>query len=137
MVLATFKRLFKGDYNAQYQDLVEQLSLTINNGFDNLYNLTVNRISLKDNISCTLKTVQISVDSSGNPVNPVVISLSQTTKVQGLTLLNLTNLVSSTTYPTSGVHVSFSVINSGVSISNVTGLLANNKYQMNIVIFQD
>lgn len=137
MKLSPFRRIIKTDYKQEFQDLVEQLSTSLNNALDGLYGLTTNNISLKDNISCTLKVIEVSVDSTGKPKNPVVIKLSTSGKVQGLTILNTTNTVDSTVYPTSGVSISFSIINSGVSIDNITGLLPNNKYQINVVIFQD
>lgn len=137
MKLQNFKRVYKTDYKAEFQELIEQLSITINNGFEALYNLTNNNISLKDNISCTLKSIQLTVDTNGTPLAQLILSLSKKTKVQGLTILKIDNLTNTTSYTTSGVNISFSIIDSGIRFDNVKGLIANNNYQINLVIFQD
>lgn len=137
MILQAFRRITKTDYAAQYQDLVDQLSVSINNGFESLYQLTTNSISLKDNISCTLKTINLSVDATGNPKNTVVVSLSQTTAVQGLVILKIDNKTNSTNYTTSGVNISYNITNSGVQVTNIKGLNPNDNYQIKVVIFQD
>jgi hypothetical protein len=137
MILQAFRRITKSDYAAQFQDLVDQLSVSINNGFESLYQLTNNNISLKDNISCTLKTINLSVDDTGTPKTNTSISLSQTTAVQGLVILKIDNKSTASNYTTSGVNISYNITNTGVQVTNIKGLNPNDNYQIKVVIFQD
>lgn len=137
MKLGNFRRLFKTDFKEEFQGLIDQLSNTLNSSFESIFQLTNKNISLKDNISCTLKTIQISVDDSGTPKSSITISLDSSNKVQGLTILKIDNLTNSTSYTSSGVNISFTITNDGVRIDNIKGLIASNNYQINLVIFQD
>lgn len=84
-----------------------------------------------------MKSIQVSVNDVGTPKSTVIIALSKQTIVQGLTILKIDNLTNSTAYTSSGVNISFTVTNDGVRIDNIKGLITNNNYQINLVIFQD
>jgi hypothetical protein len=137
MKLPNFRRIYKTDYKEEFQDLVEQLSVTLNNGFESLYNALSGNLSLKDNISCTLKSIQVTVDANGTPNPAVTIALDKKTAVQGLSVLKIDNLTNATSYTAGGVTVNFSITDSGVKFDNIRGLIPLNNYQMKVVIFQD
>jgi hypothetical protein len=66
MKLPSFKRLFENDFDSSERNLVAKLALSLNQGIENLYLALSKRISLRDNIQCTVKDVQVTVDSNGN-----------------------------------------------------------------------
>ena len=49
MKLPLFRRLFKTDFKQEFQELVDQLSVSINVGIENLYDALNRKLSLRDN----------------------------------------------------------------------------------------
>lgn len=135
MRLPTFRRIFKTDYPEEQQSLVEKLSVTINDGFEQLYNAFTRNISVRDNIFCTVKNVEITVDSTGRPLNQsnAGFKLDTVGTITGISVVRATNLTNSIVYPTGGVFISYSQDTGNISILNVAGLPANNKFQLVII----
>ena len=67
MKLKSFRRIITQDFDKEYQKLIEQISSPINNAFNELYFTLNGRVSLQDNVYCTVKDLDITVDSNGNP----------------------------------------------------------------------
>lgn len=135
MRLPNFKRLFTNDFEEQFKSLINQLSVSINIGFENLYQALNNNISLKDNVACTVKTLTVNLVSGGTPKTPTSFQLDKAGTVLGLTVLRAVNLTNSSVYPTSGVFISWTQTNNGVLINNITGLQTNQNYQLTIVAY--
>lgn len=133
MKIPSFRRIFKTDYKAEEQELVEKLSGTINNGFEVLHEALGKKVSLRDNLQCTVKDVDIIVDSSGVPLTNTGISRDIPGRIEGMTVIDANNLTTSTTYPSSGVFVNFIPNDNGALITHVTGLQTNNKYRLRII----
>lgn len=136
MKIGNFKRLDKTTYPQEQQDFVEQLAFPINDGLDKLYNLANNRISLKDNMLCSVKDVEVTVDSSGIPQTTTKIVFDiQSTRILGMEVIRATNLSNTNIYPTGGVFASFTDVSNGAQIDHVAGLPANNRFSLRIVIW--
>lgn len=136
MLVGTFRRLFKGDYPQEQQPLVEQLSVTINNGLEILYNLANNRISLRDNILCTVKDFDAQVTGTGAPQGNSLIKLDSTARPDGLVVLKCDNLSNPTNYSGS-VMVHFNIVETGIQVTNIKGLTVGDKYRIRLVVFQN
>lgn len=135
MKVPNFKRIFKTDYEKQYQKLIETLSFSLNNAIDVINNAINGNISLSENILCSIKDLTLQVDANGTPTSPITFPVNFTGQVQGLLALNVTNKTNSNSYPTSGVFVSFEQTQNGILIKNITGLVAGNSYTLRIVAF--
>ena len=141
MRLSSFKRLNDADYDKDDRSLVSRLANSLNDGIDNLYLALSNRISLRDNIQCTIKDVDIIVNSSGIPTLSAVIKLdrqggTQTqvdAKILGLSLLDHRSLSGFPAYPTSGITISWTQVQTGIQIDHVTGLIPGNPYRLRVV----
>lgn len=133
--MPSFKRLFKGDYDSEEQGLIDKLSSSLNYGIEVLYDALNRKLTLRDNISCTVKDVEVTVNSSGIPNSSTTFSMDITNKIDGLMVIRAENLTNSNTYPSGGVFVTFSQNNTTVTIIHVTGLQANNNYRLRIVAF--
>lgn len=136
MIIPIFKRIFKTDYQQEYQNLVEQLSYTINNGFEVLYDLANKKISLKDNIFCSIKEFDVTVAADGTPLSTLGINLTQVGNVEGVTVLSAINTTNPSAYVQGGIHVSFTPSNTSIQINNIKGLIPGNNYRIKLVIFQ-
>ncbi len=135
MILDKFKRLLRTDFEEQFQDLIDKLAFSINNTLESVVDAFNNKISLKDNIQCTLKSFAVVVDSSGTPINSVSFQMTIPNKPIGILCLNAQNLTNNTAYSNSGITVYWSLTGKTVIINNITGLIANNKYQLTLVAF--
>lgn len=136
MKLPNFRRIFKGDYQAEFQGLVEQLSVTINNGFEVIYEALNNKISLRDNIACTVGEFLVEVNDSGTPKNSITVKLrSSNERVEGVMVISATNTSNASTYPPGAVFVSYTPNSDFITINNIKGLTANVQYRIKVVIF--
>lgn len=137
MLVGSFRRLFKGDYPQEQQPLVEQLSVTINNGFEVLYNLATKKISLRDNVLCTVRDYEAQVDASGNPQGNTVVKLDNATaRPDGIQVIKCDNLSNPNNY-SGAVMVHFSPIEGAIQIVNIKGLTVGDKYRIRLVVYQN
>lgn len=136
MKLPNFRRLIKSDYKEEYQGLIETLSFSINNGIEVLYQTLNKAVSLRDNVACTVKNIDVEVDNTGVPVGKLRFSLDNTNRVLGVLVLNAVNTENPTVLPTAGVFVSFSQENKTIIINNIKGLPSNQPFTLTIVAFE-
>lgn len=133
--LPGYRRIFTTDYDKQYQNLVDKLSVSINQGFDALYNALNDNLTLSDNTTSTVKTITVTVDANGTPTNNAQFNLNTATKIIGTMVVSATNNANSKVYPTSQPFVSFSQNGATITINNISGLQAGNSYSLTIVTF--
>lgn len=133
MKINSFKRIISGDYPAEDQKLVEQLGLSVNAGFNELFSALSNRLTFDDNFFGTVKTVDVTTDANGNPLTRTSIALSNTSPVRGTLVIAAANQTNPTTYPTSTPFISFTQNGTALFIDNITGLAANNRYNITLI----
>jgi len=136
MKLPSFRRLFSGDFAVQYKQLIDTMAVSLNNGIELLYQALNNGLTLRDNISCTVKDITLSVDANGTPTQNSAIKLNNTNKVDGVKVISAINQTNSGTYPTNGVFISFSQTSATLNITNITGLQSGQQYTLRVVAFQ-
>ena len=134
MKLPSYRRIFKNDYAEEYEGLVEKLAVSINYGFDTLYDALNQRLNFEDNISSTIAEFAVTVDGNGKPTQKTQFKLkgSQTT-VQGVIVLNCFGTRDVNLLPQSGVFVSFERNENFVNINNIKGLLPNVSYTIKLL----
>lgn len=131
--LPSYRRIFEQDYPTQYQDLIKQLAVTLNYGFDSLYQLLNGKLTFADNMDSTIKTVTFQVDATGKPTTAVSITKASTNTISGLIVAKVVNLTNSSTYPVGGVFISYTETTAAITIDNITGLLPNNNYSVTVI----
>lgn len=136
MKLPSFKRLLSSDFEKTFQKLVDQLSLSLNNGIDIIYTALANNLTLRDNLRATIKDVNVIVDANGKPTQTTAFTLDSTARVDLVMVGLALNQTNSSIYPSGGVLVSGVQTTNIYTINNVTGLQANNNYLLRIVAFQ-
>jgi hypothetical protein len=135
MKLPLFKRLRKDDYPEEQQTIIESIAFSINTAVEGIISALNKNVSIRDNILCTTKDVDVTVDSAGIPSPEVSVSIDFTGNVYGIQVLKVDNLTNSAGYPTSGVTVSFNQTPKGIQITHITGLSTNNKYRIRLVMY--
>lgn len=131
--LPSFRRINEQDYPEKDQELVKTLATSINYGVEVLYQLLSGKLTIKDNFASIIKQVDVTVDSSGKPLNKTIIKKTSTDKVEGLMVIRAQNLTSSSTFPTSGVMISYTETTDSIILDHVTGIQANNLYRINVI----
>lgn len=131
--LPSFKLLNQQDYPSQYQSLISQLAQNLNNQIQLLYNSLNNGLTFTNNMESTIKTFSVKVDSSGNPTSNITISKDVTDTILGLIVVKAVNTTSSTTYPTSGVFISYTETSNSIIVNNITGLQTGQQYNVTIL----
>jgi len=131
--LPSFRRLNKADFKQDFQDLVDTLSVSLNNGIEVLYNVLNRNISLTDNIYCDVTDIKVVTDSLGNPIRSTSYPLTLKTKAIGVSIIDINNETDPLGYPTSGVTISFTRSNNSIIINNITGLRPGQTYALKII----
>jgi hypothetical protein len=135
MKLPSFIRLSYSDFPSQFQTLVDQLSYTINNGFDGLYQALSNGLTLRDNLAATIKDVTISVDATGKPQSTAAFTVANTTTIEGTQVIRAINGSNNNLYPTGGIFISYTQTGNKISIDNVAGLPASTSFTLRVVAY--
>lgn len=136
MKLPSYKRLIDTDFKPEERNLIQQLAGTLNIGIETLYQALNKNLNLQDNISCTVKNVDVIVDASGNPKTKTSFTLDTTNlKVESLLVSRAQNITTTTSYPTTAPFVSFTQENNSIVLNNVTGIQANNLYRLRLIAF--
>lgn len=133
-VVQPFKRIVLEDYDKQYRDLVDKLGSAINLFNDDVYNAFDNGLDIEDNFTSVKKSLTVMVDSTGKPTTVTQLKTGLPSICYGIQVLNAVNQTTTTTYPTGTPFLSFTE-NSGIlTINNITGLQANNKYVLSLIL---
>lgn len=135
MIFPTFKRIYKTDYPADQQPLVDKLSVTINNGFEVIYNAFSKNISLKENILCSIRNITVTVDSNGIPTQSSGSSfnIDTTGQILGTEVIKSVNNTNSSVFPTGQPFLTYSQNNNIVTIVHVAGIPANNSFTLTLI----
>lgn len=132
--LSSYRRIVKNDYQDEYKPLVDQLSVSINNGFDTLFNALNGKLNFYDNIASTITEIRVSVDSNGFPLQRTQFKLSgNQTNIEGILVLKISGYNNPTLYPTSGLGISYTSDNGLVTITNIKGLETNKIYSIKLL----
>lgn len=110
--------------------------MTVNAGFEQLFDLMNGKLTIEDNLASKVKTFQVQVDSSGNPLNTPTIKKGSTDRISGLIVIKATNLTSSATYPTTAPFISYTELTDSIQINNIKGLAASNLWELNVELLR-
>jgi len=115
---------------------VDQLSYTINNSFESLFDVMANNISIRDNLLATVTDINITVDATGKPTPAAAVKISNSNPIDGITVIRaVPTTTSSPAVPTAGVWVSYSQNGSKVTLSNIAGLPANVPFTIRLIVY--
>lgn len=130
--LPSFRRLYEQDYPKEFQDLVQQLAVSVNYGFEPIYELLNGKLTFSDNTASLIKDLSVEVDSTGKPKSKTVIKKNGTDRFLGFMVIKTANLTNSSVYPTAGVMISYTETTDSIIIDNVAGLPADNLFNLTL-----
>jgi len=136
ILIPGFRRLYKTDFQKEYQDFADALASTVNINFEILYEALKKKITLADNLASTVKDVDVIVDSNGKPTTTITVTPDTQLPIIGCSVINATNLDNSSIYPTAQPFVTWTLNSQGkFQLNNISGLQANQKYRLKLVIW--
>ena len=136
MKLPSFKLIKKTDFKDEFQDMIDTLAFSLNNGIEELYDALNRRITLRDNIACTVKDIDVEVDVNGTPKAQTIIKTDLSTKVDGTQVILATNGTNSANGVLGAPYITYEAIQDGIKVNNIVGLVPNNKYTLRVIIYQ-
>lgn len=133
MKLQTFRNLVKDNFPSKYYDLIDPLGFSINPIMTQLLNAMNKNLTVTDNLNMQYKDLTVTVDANGTPLTSTVYTSSLNGTTQGITVVRASNQSSATTYPVTCPFVSWTDNSGQVTINNITGLQANQKYVLRLL----
>ena len=133
MQFPTFRRIFKGDYPQDQQDLVDKLSVSINNGFEVVYNAMSHNVSLTDNMFATVSVIQVKVGATGNPTSSLSFKINTAGPIKGNQVIQARNLTNPNVPVTSCPFLTYSQNDTQINVSNVAGLPAGYTFELTVI----
>lgn len=135
MKLPNFKRLVYNDFTKDFQDLIEQLSYSINNPIESIISVLTNNVSLRDNIFCNVKDLEVTVDSNGVPLATAALTITNANPIDGMVVLRAISPSNANLTTNGGVFLNYTQNGAKVTVSKVTGIPANQLFSLRIVVF--
>lgn len=141
MKLPSFKRIYESDYTEEDRELVRQLAVSLNTGIENIYLALSSRLTFADNFQCTVRNINVTVDSNGIPQDTTAFQLNAVggtqaiSRVIGIQVLAVTNLDDESVYPTGTPFISFNQDERVINIEHIAGLPAGFTFQLTLVAF--
>lgn len=135
MKVPSYRRLNKSDFADEFKDLVDRLGNSINSGIDVLYEALNKKITLSDNIACTVKDVDVEIDSKGQLKNKTQVKLDAKGQVIGITVINGYCTKDSSVLPVSGIFVNYIQSGDSIKIQNIVGLPVDRPFRITLVIY--
>lgn len=131
--LPGFRRLRREDYPVEFQDLVEQLSASLNIGIEAIYDVLNQKANVGENIDSSVNDLTITLSADGTPVERTQITIHKSETIQGLTIVKTENLTNPATFPTTAPYATWTQNGSTVDIDHITGLNVGDEWQIKVL----
>jgi hypothetical protein len=135
MKIQTFRRLIQEDVEEQFRPLVAKIGEVINTFAEDVINGLNKNITIEDNLNQFMKDIVVQVNSSGTPTVGGSFQNTLSSSLRGITVIKATHYTSSNTYVTTHPFLSFTENNKVVTIQNITGLPADNKFTLKLLCY--
>jgi len=132
MLLSNFKRIIVEDLPKESQELGSKLAYVLNPTLEQLEQAFSKNIGI-DNLNQQIKVIEVTVSSVGRPTNTTQFKSELKSQAKGLVCIRAENLTNGNLYPTATPFISFSENEGLITLNNITGLQASNKYNLTIL----
>lgn len=125
----SIKKINKEDFDKQYQPLIDKIAFPLNSFMEQVKSAFDKNINFS-NLNQEIITLTITVDADGIPIIPTQWKSTLRTKVLGSVCIKATNQDSPASFPISQPFINFVQNGALVFINQISGLQADNKYQL-------
>ena len=128
MKLPTLQNLVKEDFPTSQQDMIGKIAFILNPALSAITSVLTNGITVSDNFNGNIRSITVTVDSNGIPINTTSFPSGLKSQVQNIIVTRAQNQTNTTTYPTSCPFINFTDNSGQVTVNQISGLQANNTY---------
>lgn len=122
------------DFKQEDRDTVGQLGEILNPFMQQVVEIADNRIDFENRVENFLQ-VEFTVDSNGKPILNNKLRTGKTS-IRGFQVIAAFNLTNNSIKPTSQPFISYTPLSGDiVQIEQITGLVADNKFRLNIIVY--
>lgn len=130
--LNNVQRIIIEDFQDEDRETVSKLANILNYFMTQVTDIVNGRLDY-ENINKETVTIDVTVDSTGKPIQTTNFSSQQ--GLLGSTVIRAQNLTNSAVFPLGQPFVSFAPIQSTLyRVNNITGLQPNNKYRLTLEV---
>ena len=129
--LDNIRRILREDYEKKYHGMIDRLAFTLNRFMDQVAEQMNGNIDFA-NLDQDIVTFTITVNASGVPVGNNLFRINQANAV-GFDVISAINKSDSTLFPTSAPFISFTGSGPIIKVKNISGLQANDKYELKVI----
>lgn len=133
--LPAYKRIYYNDFAKEAQETIEQLSYTVNNAFEGIFNSLNKNINIRDNLAVSVRDVTVNVDANGVPLSTLTFGVDNNNPIDGILVIRALNQTNNNVFPTGGIFITYSQTGTKITINNITGLLPNNTFLVRVIAF--
>lgn len=126
------KKIRIEDFDEKYQDLIQSIAYCFNPFSDEVYKTLSGNVDYSNLNRQIVTPLDLTLNASGQLINPPNIKYTLTTKLKGITVLNVQNLVNSNTYPLSQPFISWTINGQIITILNISGLQPGSQYRLTL-----
>lgn len=134
MRLQNVRRIVLEDYPEDVRPTVEKLALILNSFMDGVNEMSNHKVDY-DNLYREIVKIKVVVDTNGVPTKPLQFSTAIAPRAHGGTVLAVSNITSPTALLSGTPFVNFySTQDYLYRITQITGLIANNTYEITLEV---
>jgi len=130
MKLQAPKRILTEDFEEDDRSMAGKLGSIQNTYNEEVYLLSSGNITIGDNINQELKTLKVTVNSSGVPITKIAFQNRLKGKVQGMNVIRTFGKNSVLSAP----FIEFAEVSQVINLTKIIGLVADVEYQLVIHI---
>lgn len=132
MNLSNFKRIIVEDLPKESQELGNKLAYILNPTLEQLEQAFNKNIGI-DNLNQQVKSIDVTVGGTGAPTNTTQFKSELKSQAKGIICIRAQNRTNGNLVPTSTPFISFSENEGLITITNISGLQASNKYDLTLL----
>lgn len=126
------RRLLTDDFNVEDRALIQKLAFVLNPFLEQVISAFNSNITISENLDMEIVDISLIVDGSGLTTSTASFQTGLSS-ISGILVLSASP-TDSTDYPINAPFVSFKKNNNIVKIQHVTGLPADTKYSLKILV---
>lgn len=133
--LPAYKRLYYNDFPKEAQEIIEQLSYTVNNAFEGIFSALNKNINIRDNLSVSIRDLTVNVDANGVPLSTLTFGVDNNNPLDGVLVIRALNQTNNNVFPTGGIFITYTQTGTKVTVNNITGIPPNNTFLVRVIAF--
>jgi len=134
--LDNIRRILREDYPKDSQETIERLAGILNPFMEQITRALDKQLDF-NNLAQELKTFNVEVASDGSIIEGGKIKLALSGRIAGVSCINARNLTNVSHYPESQPFLSTTTTGSIMTVNDITGLQANERYEITIIIYKE